>query len=126
VITAEAPVDVATAVERIQAALAERGVTLFATIDHAAGGRAVGLPLDDEVVLIFGNPQAGTPLMQQDARVGIELPMRMLVWSDSGTTRVGYLDPRRLADQFDLAGHEPRLEKLAGLLAALQAVATAA
>jgi uncharacterized protein (DUF302 family) len=52
---------------------------LFARIDHAAGARAVGLALGDEVVLVFGNPQAGTPLMQADPLVGLDLPLRVLV-----------------------------------------------
>jgi hypothetical protein len=65
-IEAEVPGDVATTVDRVTAALHARGVTLFATIDHAAGARALELALPDEVVLVFGNPAGGTALMQAD------------------------------------------------------------
>jgi uncharacterized protein (DUF302 family) len=61
--------------------------------DHAAGARTVGLELPDEVVLVFGSPTAGTPLMQADPRAGIDLPLRILVWSDDGGTRVAFRDP---------------------------------
>src|SRR3954467_1643555 len=63
-VEATAPSDVATAVARLTAALDDRGITVFATIDHAAGARAVGLELADEVVVVFGSPAGGTPVMQ--------------------------------------------------------------
>jgi uncharacterized protein (DUF302 family) len=88
--------DVPTAVARIEALLHELGVTVFARIDHAAGARAVGLQLPDEVVLVFGDPHAGTLLMRSDPRVGLDLPLRMLIWSRDGRTAVGYRDPRGL------------------------------
>ena len=112
--------DVAEAVARIERALDGLGVTLFATIDHAAGARAAGLELPDEVVLVFGNPAAGTALMQADPRVGLDLPLRMLVWSRHGRTAVGYRDPRGLdidpapaPVRTTLAGMHRLLERLA-------------
>jgi uncharacterized protein (DUF302 family) len=78
-VIAESTYDVATAVGRVTDALRERGVRLFATIDHAAGAREAGLDLADEVVLVFGNPAVGTALMQADARAGLDLPLRLLV-----------------------------------------------
>jgi uncharacterized protein (DUF302 family) len=77
----EVETDVPTAVARIEQALRQLGITLFARIDHAAGARAVGLELPDEVVLVFGDPAAGTPLMQVDPQVELDLPLRMLVWA---------------------------------------------
>ena len=115
-VEAESPHDVATVVERIAAALRARGVTLFATIDHAAGARAVGLELPDEVVLVFGNPAGGTPVMQADPRAGIDLPLRVLVWTEGGTTRVAHRDPGELAEQFHLDGSTETLAGLRGLL----------
>jgi uncharacterized protein (DUF302 family) len=102
-----------------------RGLTVFARIDHAAGAREVGLELADEQAVVFGNARAGTPLMQSDPRVGIELPLRMLVWSDGEGALVGYLDPRELGDRYELAAHESTLEQMAALLAALAADACA-
>ncbi|HEX4482911.1 MAG TPA: DUF302 domain-containing protein, partial [Solirubrobacteraceae bacterium] len=78
-------------------AIERRELTVFARIDHAAGAREVGLELADEEVVVFGSPRAGTALMQADARVGLELPLRMLVWSDGERALLGYRDPRELA-----------------------------
>ena len=74
---------------RLLDAIARRGLSVFAQIDHAAAAREVGMDLSDEVVVVFGNPRAGTPLMQTDPRIGIELPLRMLVWDQGGQPVVG-------------------------------------
>jgi uncharacterized protein (DUF302 family) len=124
-VEAAAPHDVATAVARLTAALRDRGITVFATIDHAAGARAVGLELADEVVVVFGSPAGGTPVLQADPRAGIDLPLRVLVWADAGSTRVAYRDPAELAGQFDLAGATDALGRLRALLDQLVAAAVA-
>jgi len=85
-------------VERLEKAIREKGITLFARIDHSGGAAAVGMPLRFTQLLIFGNPKAGTPLMQSDQTIGIDLPLKILVWQDDrGDVRVGYRDPARLA-----------------------------
>jgi uncharacterized protein (DUF302 family) len=122
----EVPGDVASVVDRLTRALDARGITLFATIDHGGGARAAGLELGDEVLLVFGNPAVGTSLMQADPRVGLDLPLRMLAWTDAGVTRVAYEDPRSLSDRYRLAGQEPTLAKLNALLDQLRAEAAAA
>ncbi len=99
---------------RMHEALDAHGLQLFARIDHAAGARKADVELEANVLLIFGNPGVGTPLMQADPRVGIELPLRMLIWQDPEGTHVGYLDPRELADRYALAGHEQTLERQSG------------
>ncbi len=111
--------DVPTTVGRLEKALADRGVQLFATIDHAAGARAAGLFLDDEVVLVFGNPTVGTALMQADPRVGLDLPLRMLVWSAGGETFIAHHDQRRLAEDRAVGAAAAVLVKLNGMLAQL-------
>src|SRR4051812_24178797 len=93
---------VAAVVGRLTAGLRRRGIEVFATIDHAGGARAAGLELADEVLVIFGNPAVGTALMQADPRVGVDLPLRMLVWSEKGSTMVAFQDPAALADRFSL------------------------
>ncbi len=123
-VTATSPTDVSGTVQRITSLLQERGITLFATIDHALGAREVGLQLAAEVVLVFGNPAAGTPLMQRDPRVGIELPLRLLVWDDGGTTRVGYTDPTRLTREYELSDASEALHRMRDLLAGLIAAVT--
>ena len=98
---------------------------MFARIDHAEGARAVGLELADELVLVFGNARGGTPLMQSDARIGIELPLRMLIWSDDDGVALGYNDPRELATTYDVAERQATLEQMAGLLAEIAGEAAA-
>jgi uncharacterized protein (DUF302 family) len=117
--------DVPTVVARIERALHRLGVTLFATIDHAAGARAAGLELPDEVVLVFGDPAVGTALMRADPRLGIDLPLRMLVWAQDGRAAVGYHDPRGLAADPAPAELATVLGKMNGLLERLAREATA-
>src|SRR5947207_9555517 len=105
------------------AAVERRGLTVFAQVDHAAGAAEAGLELEDEVVVLFGSPRAGTPLMQADRRVGIELPLRLLVWLEGATVHVGYDDPRELAGRYDVEANRPTLVKMAALLEALAAAA---
>jgi uncharacterized protein (DUF302 family) len=107
-------------VARVADAIAAHGLTLFARIDHAAAARAAGLDLQDEIVLLFGNPRAGTLLMQSDPRIGIELPLRILIWTDASGVQLGYRDPRELGERYVAAAeHEPILERMAILLESL-------
>jgi uncharacterized protein (DUF302 family) len=110
-------------VSRLLAVIEERGLTLLGRIDHAAGARAAGLELASEEVILFGNAKAGTPLMVSDPRVGIELPLRILVWASDEGTRLGYRDPRALRQAYEVSGHEQRLENMHTLLAELAQVA---
>ena len=124
-ITTVSPHSVEETVERLRGSLERRSITVFATIDHAAGAREVGLELPHETVVVFGDPRAGTPLMQKDPTVGIELPLRVLVWDERGTTKVGYQDPTELADHYRLDETQERLERMRALLAELAAEAAA-
>jgi uncharacterized protein (DUF302 family) len=114
---------VAETVRRIEAALAVRGVPLVARIDHAAAARAAGLELPDEVVLIFGDPHAGTPLMREAPPIGVALPLRMVVWQEDRVTRVGFEDPTELAARFGITEHVETLEQMHLLLDGLAAAA---
>ena len=79
---------------RLEAQLKQRNLAVVARVDHAAGAQRVNQSLRPTEVLIFGNPQAGTPLMQCAQGVGIDLPMKALVWTDaSGQTWLAYNDP---------------------------------
>lgn len=106
-------------VARLLDAISQRALTVFAQIDHAAAAREVGMDLPDEVVIVFGSPRAGTPLMQTDARVGIELPLRMLVWRHEGQTVIGYNDPTELARAYNLTMQAATLDAMSSLLHAL-------
>ena len=106
--------------DRLVAAVTARGVAVVARIDHAAAAATVGLALAPTEVLIFGNPKAGTPLMQAAQTIGIDLPLRALVWRDAaGATFVGYNDPHWLARRHGVeAGNAATVKATADFLAA--------
>jgi len=80
--------------QRLEAEVHAKGLTVFAHVDHAAGAATVGLPLRPTDLLIFGNAKGGTPLMQSVQSIGIDLPLKALVWQDAdGVTWVSYNDP---------------------------------
>jgi uncharacterized protein (DUF302 family) len=111
--------------DRLEAEVKAKGMTVFARIDHAAGAKEAGLPLRPTELLIFGNAKAGTPLMQSAQTIGIDLPLKALVWQDaSGKTWLSYNDPAWLAKRHGL-GHEAEAP-VNGMAAALAAVARAA
>jgi uncharacterized protein (DUF302 family) len=108
-------------VERLVKAIEGKGAKIAARIDHAAGAKAVGAELAPSVLVIFGNPKLGTPLMQADPRAGLDLPMRMLVWQDkAGKVWVGYTPPATLQARYGLKGKdaEATLKTMAGALEA--------
>ena len=110
---------------RFEAAVKAKGLTIFARIDHAAGAAAVGLPLRPTELLVFGNAKGGTPLMQAVQTIGIDLPLKVLVWQDaSGDTWLSYNDPSWLAKRHGL-GHEAEAPVRA-VAAALEALARTA
>jgi len=111
--------------DRLEAEVRTKGMTVFARIDHAAGATAAGLSLRPTEVLIFGNAKAGTPLMLSVQTIAIDLPLKALVWQDaSGDTWLSYNDPAWLAQRHELSAET---EVTVGMLtAALDAVATAA
>jgi uncharacterized protein (DUF302 family) len=105
-ITMRSSFSVSETIERLTAAVTSRGLTVFAHIDHAANATEVAMPLRPTQVLIFGNPRAGTPLMQDQQTVGLDLPLRTLVWEDAdGQAWASYDDPHWLATRHRL-GHD--------------------
>src|SRR5881398_742445 len=93
---------------------------VFARIDHAAGAAGVGLTLRPTELIIFGNARGGTPLMQSVQTVGIDLPLKALVWEDaSGTTWLSYNEPSWIAQRHDVANAEPIVSKLSAALSAM-------
>ncbi|HLG84596.1 MAG TPA: DUF302 domain-containing protein [Bradyrhizobium sp.] len=111
--------------ERLEAAVSERGLTVFARIDHAAGAEQAGMPLRPTELLIFGSPKGGTPVMQSAQTAGIDLPLKALVWQDDGgTTWLSYNDPRWIASRH-AAGPDADAA-VSGMFVLLQSVASAA
>jgi uncharacterized protein (DUF302 family) len=113
-------------VERLKALLTQKGIELFAHIDHAAAAKKVGLSLRPTQVLIFGNPKAGTPLMQSQQTIGLDLPLRVLVWEDeAGKVWLTYRRVASLARQHHVTGHDEAVKALDDGLTALAHAATA-
>jgi uncharacterized protein (DUF302 family) len=111
--------------DRLEAEIKTRGMTVFARIDHAAGATAVGLSLRPTELLIFGSAKAGTPLMQANQAIGIDLPLKALVLEDAaGKVWLSYNDPRRLAQRHGLG--TSATQTIDAMAAALDAVATRA
>jgi len=114
--------DAAETMRRLEAAVTKRGMSILARIDHAAAASEAGMELRPTAVLIFGNPRAGTPLMQAVQTLGIDLPLRALVWQDDGgTTWLAYNEPRWLAARHGIPAGEGGV--LAAMTGALTAVA---
>jgi uncharacterized protein (DUF302 family) len=95
-------------VSALIADIKKRGATVFAEIDHAKGAAEVGLPLRPTTVILFGNAKAGTPLMQQIQTIGIDLPLKILIWEDDqGHTQVSYNAPAWIAARHGVTGAVP-------------------
>lgn len=89
-------------IDRLEKIVKDKGMTVFARVDHAAGAAKVGKTLRPTELLIFGNPQGGTPLMECAQSAGIDLPMKALAWVDAqGQTLIGYNDPAWIARRHD-------------------------
>lgn len=115
---------VAASVARLKAALEAKGMNVFAVIDHSAGATKAGLELPPTQLVIFGNPKAGTLLMQKAATTAIDLPMKMLIWKDAdGSVYVGYNAASYLAKRHGLPDNHPVIVKITGALAAFANVA---
>lgn len=114
--------------DRLEAELRSRGVSIFDRIDHAAGAAQAGLALRPTELLIFGSPKAGTPLMQANQSVGIDLPLKALVWKDaSGKVWLSYNDPSWVARRHGLdAASTPTTQAMSASLSAAARNATQA
>jgi uncharacterized protein (DUF302 family) len=110
---------------RLENVIKAKGLTLFARIDHAQGAAEAGLTLRPTLLVIFGNARGGTPLMQAAQTMGIDLPLKALVWEDAArVTWLSYNDPQWLAARHGVGAAEGPLEALAAALAAIAAEAT--
>ncbi len=110
--------NVDSACDRILALLAEKNFTVFADIDHRANAASVGLEMPSARTLIFGNPQAGTKLMQRDITASFDLPLRLAVAESDGKTLVLHPAGSDFEAHYDLRGH-PVLEAVDELFADL-------
>jgi uncharacterized protein (DUF302 family) len=113
VITKTSPFSVADTVSRFLTVLASKGMTVFAVIDHSGEAVTAGLQLRDTKVVIFGSPEAGTPVMQSAPLVALDLPLKVLVWADGSRTKVSFTAPSTLAARYGLTAE--MAARLAGI-----------
>lgn len=102
IVIKDSPLSVADTVTRLTGLLAARGMAVFAVIDQAEQARSAGLTLRDTVLVVFGSPAAGTPVMDAVPLAALDLPLKVLIWADGDHTRVGYLAPAWLAGRYQL------------------------
>jgi uncharacterized protein (DUF302 family) len=110
--------------DRLEAEIRAQRMTVFARIDHAGGAAVVGLKLAPTELIIFGNARGGTPLMQSNQTVGIDLPLKALVWQNAaGKTLISYNEPSWIAQRHGVAGAEAAVSKMTDLLSAITTTA---
>ena len=100
--TKDAQGSVAETMDRLQQAVEGAGATVFARVDHAEGARSVDMELPEAQLLIFGNPQLGTPAMQENIQAGLMLPLRVLVYDDDGQTVIAWQEVEQMMDELDI------------------------
>jgi uncharacterized protein (DUF302 family) len=111
--------------DRLETEIRAQKMEIFARLDHAAGAAAAGLELRPTELIIFGNARGGTPLMQSVQTVGIDLPLKALVWEDlSGTTWLSYNEPSWIARRHNVPNAEPVASKMSAALSAMSRKAT--
>jgi uncharacterized protein (DUF302 family) len=119
-ITVKSPHGVKETLDRFESAAKARGLNVFLRLDHAAGAQKMGKTLRPTELLIFGNPQGGTPLMECAQSAGIDLPLKALAWQDaSGQVWLAYNDPRYLAGRHGAGECGPVVQNLTKALAGL-------
>ncbi len=124
-ITRAADGSYADVIARLEAAFVARGVVPITRIDHAAAAAQVGLSLAPLMLFVFGNPRAGTGLMQARPTLGIDLPLKLILWEDANGVHVGFNDPAWLIQRHDGDDGVPILNTMRDLLEALAQEAAA-
>jgi uncharacterized protein (DUF302 family) len=118
--TKTSPSTVSETVARLESLAEAKGLQVFAVIDHSGEAKKAGLELRETKVVIFGSPRAGTPVMQAVPLAALELPLKVLVWSDEGQTQIAYTAPAALAARYglndELAAHLAGIDGLTDAL----------
>lgn len=110
---------------RLERSAVAKGLTIALKLDHAAAARRAGLSLGPTTLVIAGNPAAGTPLMQTDQTIGVELPLRFLVWQgEDGRVHVSYDPIRAIAGRHRITGRDELLRRMTGAIESIVKDAT--
>lgn len=108
---------VADTVDRLEKIVTKKGFKVVARVNHAAAAKTVGTELRPTELLIFGNPKVGSALMSSQQSVGIDLPVKVLVWQAAdGKVWVGYNDPAYLAERHAIGDRKKVIDKMSGAL----------
>ena len=119
-VAVKSPRGVKDTIDRLEAAAKAKGLNIFLRVDHTAGAQKIGKSLRPTALLVFGNPQGGTPLMECAQTAGIDLPLKALAWQDaSGQVWLGYNDPHYLARRHGAKKCGPVVQALRKALAGL-------
>jgi uncharacterized protein (DUF302 family) len=111
--------------DRIESILNEKGITIFNRIKHSEGANKIGIELRDTELIIFGNPKIGSPLMQCQQSVAIDLPQKVLIWEDENAkVWISYTDPRFLKERHNITGCEEIILKIEKVLAGIAKTAS--
>ncbi len=118
------PYSVKETLDRLEAALKKKGITIALRWDHAAKARTAGIDLRPTELLVFGNPKLGSHLFTARQTAGIDLPMKALAWEDEkGRVWIGYNDPEYIAERHDIEERDKILRKMRGALDKLTDIA---
>lgn len=117
------PVTVKETIDRIDQILRDKNIMVFARINHGAAAKQAGIDMQDEELLIFGNPKIGTDLMLENPAIGIELPLKILAWRDDSGTKVGHQNMESLIKEYGIYQHQA---VIANMAAALSTIVTSA
>lgn len=120
----KSPYSVSETIERLKKAISAKGMIMFAMIDHSGEAQKSHINLNEEKLLIFGDPKVGTFLLQENPLIGIELPLRLLVWQDEKKlTQIAYIDPLFLEENYKISKNGAVLRKMSSVLAVIVAEA---
>ncbi len=120
VVNVESAYTVIETADRMESILKEKGMTVINRINHSEGAGKVGIELRDTVLIIFGNPKVGSPLMKCQQSVAIDLPQKALIWEDdSDQVWISYNDPKYLAKRHNITGCEQVIAKIEMALAGI-------
>jgi uncharacterized protein (DUF302 family) len=119
IVTKRSPYSAPETLARLLGLISERGLVLFAIVDHSGAARQAGMQLRETKLVIFGSPAGGTPAMDASPTLALELPLKVLIWKDDEAVRLSYTSPVQLAERFGLSA------ELAAPLDGIEAIAEA-
>lgn len=116
----ESPYSVSETVDRLERGIKAKGINVFAVIDHSGAAHQADMDLQEEKVIIFGDPKVGTFLMQENPLIAMELPLRILIYQNPvGHTEIAYIDPLSLGESYHIKKNSEVLKKMSAGLAHL-------